>query len=220
MGEPVKGKSEAGRRREQRAHATRQRIMDAALGLFTANGYVATTVEAIAFEARVAPATVYQAFGTKHALLAKTLDIGVAGDHEPVALLDQTWVTRARAEPDPSRRLSIVVRHAAQVAARTAAIKNVIRDAAATDPQARELLRIDTERRFRTQQTLVEVIIDEDSLRDGVPPEQATALFFALVNSDSYQLLVEQLGWSTQKWERWLTGLLQRELLGDNPRPL
>ena len=220
MGEPVKGKSAAGRRREQRALETRQRIMDAALELFTTNGYVATTIEAIALEARVAPATVYQAFGTKHALLAKALDIGVAGDNEPVALLDQTWVTRARAEPDASRRLSIVVRHAAQVAARTAAIKNVIRDAAATDPQARELLRIDTERRFRTQQTLVEVIIDGDSPRTGAPPEQATAVFFALVNSDSYQLLVEQLGWSTQKWERWLTGLLQRELLGDNPRPL
>jgi len=215
MGEPVKGKSEAGRRREQRAHATRQRIVDAALRLFTAEGYVATTVEVIAHEAGVAPATVYQAFGTKHAILARALDVTVAGDTEPVALLEQRWVARARAEPDAVRRLSMVVRHTTQVAARTAAIKQVIRDAAATEPQARELLRVDNERRYRTQHALVEVIIEASPRRAGVRRDQATAIFFALVNSDSYWLLVEQLGWSTQRWQQWLTGVLQRELLGD-----
>ena len=74
MREPVKGKTEAGRRREERARHKRQRVADAALWLFLERGYMETTIEAIARKAAVAPATVYQAFGTKQAILARILD--------------------------------------------------------------------------------------------------------------------------------------------------
>jgi hypothetical protein len=40
------------------------------------------------------------------------------------------------------------------------------------------------------------------------------ATFFALVNSHGYQLLATQLGWSPDDWQRWLTGVLDRELFG------
>jgi AcrR family transcriptional regulator len=212
MAEPVKGKSEAGRRREERAHQTRQRIVDAAIGLFVERGYVATTVGAIAVEAGVAPATVYQAFGTKQAILARALDVTVAGDTKPVALLDRTWVTRARAEPDGAGRLAIVVRHAAQVAARTAAIKQVMSDAAASEPNVRELIRVDTERRYITQQALIDLVIEARPLRPGMDRDNATATFFAVVNSETYRLLVEHLGWSTNQWQRWLADVLKRQL--------
>ena len=41
---------------------------------------VATTIEAVAREAAVAPATVYQAFGTKQTVLARVLSQAIAGD--------------------------------------------------------------------------------------------------------------------------------------------
>ena len=59
---------------------------DAALRLFLERGYVATTIKAIAREAAVAPATVYQVFGTKQAILARILDQTIAGDAGPAAL--------------------------------------------------------------------------------------------------------------------------------------
>ncbi len=99
MADPVKGKSEAGRRREEQARQTRARIVDAALGLFCERGYSDTTIEAIAQQAGVAPATVYQAFGTKAAVLARVLDATVAGDADPIALLDRDWVRQARNGP-------------------------------------------------------------------------------------------------------------------------
>jgi AcrR family transcriptional regulator len=214
MKEPVKGKSEAGRRREARAQQTRQRIVDASAHLFVDRGYAATTVELIAGEAGVAAATVYQAFGTKHAILARVLDTAVAGDAEPVPLLDQAWVNRARREPDGVRRLTIVARAAALVAARTATIKEVMRDAAGTEPEVQTLIRQDHERRYRTQQALVDLILDARPLRSGLDRDQAVATFFAVVNSDSYRLLVGHLGWSVNQWQRWLTALLQRQFFG------
>jgi AcrR family transcriptional regulator len=214
MNDPVKGKTDAGRRREARALETRRRIVDAALHLFVERGYAATTVEAIAREAAVAPATVYQAFGTKYAILARAVDVTVAGDFHPLAILERDWVQALRAEEDPVRRLEIAVHHTATISARTAGMKEVLRDAAATEPQVRELIAEDTLRRYHTQRALVQLVFDPTSQGEGVDHADAAATYFALVNSNSYQLLVGQLGWTFQQWEQWLVGILRRELLG------
>ena len=214
MSEPVKGRTEAGRRREERARHRRQRVVDTALRLFLERGYVATTIEAIAREAAVAPATVYQAFGTKQAILARVLDQAITGDAEPAALLDRDWVKQAARPADPRQRLAMVVRHTSQVAARTAPIKEVMRDAAAGDPAVRQLLHEDDRRRYLTQRALIDQVIGGGSLREGCDLDHAVATFFATVNSHSYQLLAGQLGWSPVDWQRWLTDVLGRELLG------
>jgi len=214
MSEPVKGRTEAGRRREERARHRRQRVVDAALRLFLERGYVATTIEAIAREAAVAPATVYQAFGTKQAILARVLDQAITGDAEPATLLDREWVKQAARPADPRQRLALIVRHTSQVAARTAPIKEVMRDAAASDPAVRQLLHEDDRRRYLTQRALVDQVIGGGSLREGCDLDHAVATFFATVNSHSYQLLAGQLGWSPVDWQRWLTDVLGRELLG------
>ena len=214
MTEPVKGKTDAGRRREERARQRRERVVDAASRLFGERGYVATTIEAIAREAAVAPATVYQAFGTKQAILARILDVTIAGGADPAALLDRDWVRQAARHPDPRQRLALVVRHTSQVAARTAPVKEVMRDAAAADPAVRQLLLEDDRRRYLTQQALVDLIIGAGSRRPGCDRDHAVATFFALVNSHGYQLLATQLGWSPDDWQRWLTGVLDRELFG------
>jgi len=214
VGEPVKGKTEAGRRREERARQRRQRVVDAALRLFLERGYVATTIDAIAREATVASATVYQAFGTKHAILARILDVTIAGDAEPAALLDRDWVRQVGQDPDPRRRLAVVVQHTAQVAARTAPVKEVMRDAAAADPAVRQLLRDDDQRRYITQQALVGLVIGDGPLRAGCDRGRAVDTFFALVNSHSYQMLAEHLGWSPDDWQQWLASVLDREFFG------
>jgi len=214
MGEPVKGKTDAGRRREERARHKRQRVVDAALHLFLERGYVATTIEAIARDAAVAPATVYQAFGTKQAILARILDQAIAGDARSAALLDRDWVKEASQHPDPRQRLALVIEHTAHVAARTAPIKEVMRDAAAADPTVRQLLREDDQRRYNTQQALVDLIIGQDSLRAGCDRDHAAATFFAMVNSHCYQLLARHLGWSPADWQQWLTTVLDRDLFG------
>ena len=216
VGEPVKGKTEAGRRREQQARLRRQRVVDAALRLFLERGYVATTIEAIAREAAVAPATVYQAFGSKQAILARILDVTIAGDTGPAALLDRDWVSQASQHPDPRQRLALVIQHTSGVAARTAPIKEVMRDAAAADPAVRQLLREDDQRRQVTQRALIDLVIGSDSLRAGCGRDHAAATFFAMVNSCCYQLLAGHLGWGPAEWQQWLTAVLTHELFGDS----
>jgi len=214
MSQPVKGKTEAGRRRESRAHETRRRIVEAGLRLFLEQGYVNTTVQRIAQAAGVAPATIYQAFGTKHAVLAAVLDITVAGDDAPLAVLDRDWVQDARREKNRDRQLRLIVEGASQIAARTAPLKEILRDAAATEAAARELIREDHERRHRTQGGLVELLIENRELRAGIDRRRAVDTFFALVNSATYELLVTQRGWTLSEWQAWIADVIERELFG------
>ena len=77
-----------------------------------------------------------------------------------------------------------------------------------------QLIRDDDQRRFITRQTLVDLVIGEDSRRAGCDRDHAAATFFALVNSYSYQVLATHLGWSPADWQQWLTAVLDRELFG------
>jgi AcrR family transcriptional regulator len=219
MRQPVKGTTAAGRRRETRARETRRRIIEAGIRLFLERGYVTTTVQAIADEADVAAATIYQAFGTKQAILAAALDVTIAGDDAPLALLERGWVEAAHREQDFNSRLRFVVEGAAQVAARTAPLKDVMRDAAATDIAARQLIREDHERRHRTHEGLVDLLIEVRPLRTGLDRGRGIDTFFALVNSSTYDLLVIQQRWPMTEWQDWLIGIIERELFGHPTEP-
>src|SRR5215469_21024 len=70
-------------REAQIAH-TEQRIVTAATELFLADGYVATTLEAVAKRAQVGARTVYVRFGTKAALFKRVIYVADAGDTLPV----------------------------------------------------------------------------------------------------------------------------------------
>lgn len=107
--------------------------------------------------------------------------------------------------------------HTSGIAARTAALKRAMRDAAATDPTVGDLIRQDHQRRLTTQTALVEVLIADSPVRPGLDRADAIATYFGLVNSDCYLLMTESLGWDLDRWQGWLVGLLSHELLGTAP---
>src|SRR5213595_1445963 len=90
------------RRREQAA-ATRLEILEAAQRLFEQDGYAATTMAAIATEARVALKTVYVAFETKSGVLRALWNLRLRGDHNEVPVAQQQWYREVVEEPDPER---------------------------------------------------------------------------------------------------------------------
>jgi len=86
---------DSSRRREQ-ALATRRAVLDAARDRFVEGGYVATTIDAIAERAGVSPETVYATFRNKRTLLSALLDVAMAGDDDPVPILERPWVQQLR----------------------------------------------------------------------------------------------------------------------------
>src|SRR5260221_5003265 len=82
--------------RDAQARRTRQRVLDAATAVFLDRGYGGATIRAIAAEANVSVPTVEALFGTKARLLKAAIDVAIAGDDEPVAVLDRGWAVYAR----------------------------------------------------------------------------------------------------------------------------
>ena len=83
--------------REAQARRTRARIVAAAHESFARHGFAATIRE-VAEAAQVSPATVELVFGTKAALLDAVVDVALAGDDEPVPVLERGWVHAALGE--------------------------------------------------------------------------------------------------------------------------
>src|SRR6478672_8761427 len=65
--------------RAEKALATRRRMVTAAYDQFCANGYLGTTITAIATDAGVAVPTIYYTFGTKARLLDEALGAAILG---------------------------------------------------------------------------------------------------------------------------------------------
>ena len=87
-----------------------------------------------------------------------------------------------------------------------------MRDAAATEPAARDLLRQDHQRRHRTQEGLVNLLLERRRLRPGIDRRYAVDTFFALVNSSTFEILVVRTGWTETQWQDWLVHLIEAEL--------
>ncbi len=81
-------------RRAENKRSTFARVTEAAAGLFAERGYAATSVEEIAAAAGVSPGTVYNHFGTKHAVLFAVTMVRSTDDLDAaVAALDVARMT-------------------------------------------------------------------------------------------------------------------------------
>ncbi len=103
------------RRRQAQAAETRRSILEAAERLFERDGYVGTTVEAIAREADVALKTVYAVFTTKAGLLRALWDLRLKGDLDDAPVTDRDWYREALAEPEAARQLRLIAHNSCVV---------------------------------------------------------------------------------------------------------
>lgn len=199
------------RRREQ-ANATQAAILDAARTLFVERGYAATSIQAIAHRAGVSAATVYQAFSNKRSILGRLVDVSIAGDAEPTAVMDRAWVSALREEPDVRRRIRSLARQGTQILERRAPIDAVIGAAAATDPEIAALWRQRRDQRHGGQARLLELVIGEAGLRPGLTRAAAADILYAIGSPETYRALVDDRGWSSARFERWYADTLLRLL--------
>ena len=189
--------------RRARADESRRRILGAAHDLFVERGYAGTTMADIAQRAGVSAPTVY-ATGSKAALLKACIDRALAGDDEPVAVVDRPLV--AVGVRHRRRRARCCARYAVmmgELAARAAPIYDVVVRAADAEPEIAELL-ADLERQRLKAATIV---ADAVASRGGLPPgrtvEEARDTIWVLNAPELYVTLTRKRRWSTKRYVAW-----------------
>jgi AcrR family transcriptional regulator len=197
-------------RRAAQADATRGAILDAAQRAFAEQGYGATTMQSIAAAATVSVKTVYAIFGNKRRLLSAVLDRAIAGDDQPVPIIDRPWVQAMRDEPVPRDRLRILAREGAAILARRADVDELIRRAAATDPDIAALGAAGVRDRRAGQAALLRIALGPAGV-----DEMSIDTVFAIGSPEVFRLLVTDRGWSSDEFATWYDHTLARLLLPD-----
>jgi Bacterial regulatory proteins, tetR family. len=200
-------------RREAAAEETRREIVEAARRLFLRHGYVGTTVEAIAEEAGVAVQTIYNAYGSKGAVLSHLLDVTIVGDDEEASVLDRV---RSRIDVDtidPAALVRDLALMAARIVARISDVWEVVESAAAVDPEIAALVAKNDSERLRAYIFAAKLLTARRGLRRGLNVEGAAAIIWSVTGVRNHRFLVVGQGWSLERYRRWLEDALTAALL-------
>ena len=198
------------KRRSEQAGATRWAIVQAALRLFAANGFSATTMQAVADEAGVAFQTVYAIFGNKRELLRQTLEAAIVDDPEADAVAERDEAKAIAKEPNARRRAELAAAMVTQNSSRIVPIVRVAREAAAVDPEFAATAASITAGRRQDMVASARLLAGPGTLR--VPVEEAVGTLYTLYSPDTYTALTVDMGWSPAQFERWLADALERLL--------
>lgn len=212
--EDVKRRTYESPLRRERARRSRAAILQAGHARFRSVGYASTTLAAVAADASVSVDTVYKTFGSKRGLLAAVMDVNVGGDDEPVAVLDREGPQRMRAERDQRVQVAMLAQGMAGELERMRPLDDVLRSAAAVDPEVAEARREQNDRqRHVAMTTLVEWIRARGPLRDGLEVDTAADVVWALTSPEMHHMLLDTRGWDRTRYEHWLRATLELSLL-------
>ena len=200
--------------RTAQARDTRQRIVAEATEQFARADYPATTMRSIAAAAGVSVASIELAFGSKAQLLKTAIDVAIASDHDPVAVLDRAWATAAQATTATVQDfLTAVGRTLRPAMTRSASLVLAAYGAAETDPALRELADHLSAQRANTVAWIIDGIRHRADLRQGITRRHAIDQIWLFMDPAVYHHLTRYRGWSPASYEKWFTDTITRLLL-------
>jgi AcrR family transcriptional regulator len=202
-------------RRQAQARLTRHAILAAARDLFLEHGYAGTRMAEVARAADVSIETVYKAFQNKSGLLKALFDVAIAGDDQPIPMLQRELVNKIRAEPDPRQKLLMYGEHLSEAGARAGSLQLLIRSAAASDPEVSAVWDQMVQERLIGMTEFGRDLSQGGHLRPGVTLEDARDVLWTYNSVELFDLLVLQRGWAPDRYGRWIAEAMIAALLPD-----
>lgn len=198
----------------EQARQTRRRITAAATTLFVRDGFLTTTMAAIAAEAGVAVQTLYLSFGNKTAILKSAFDGAIAGDDEPVPVPDRPWFRAVLDNPDGRAALATFVENSSEIMARVGPLYGVVR-ASAADPEVADILAENKRQRNAGFAMITKALAKKSGFSTELSVADATAVLYTVQSEETYALMVVERGWPVGKWRDWVLRVLSAELFPD-----
>ena len=200
-------------RRLEAARQSRRTVLDAAQRLFLERGFAAATMVDVADASGVSTKNIYKVFGNKVGLAKAVFDVAIAGDDEPIPMVERPSLMKVRQEPDPRRKMMRYGEHLASVAPRHVPLQLVILDAAANDPEAAKVWDQLQAERLRGMTMFANSLAAEGHLRNDVTATEARDVLWTYNSAELYRLLVIERRWSAKRYGRWIAAALTAALL-------
>jgi AcrR family transcriptional regulator len=203
--------------RQAQARLTQARILEAATQAFRTHGYTGTTVAAVAEAAGVSVAAVELAFPTKPDLLKAAIDVAIAGDDEPIPVLQRPWAASARAAPDATAFLDAVATTLVPAAERSDALVLTALEGARGDDRLVPLAEQLRAQRAVTAAWIVDALTAKAPLRAGLDRSEAIDIVWLLMDPAVYDRLTTARHWSPDRFGRFFADALLRLLVELGP---
>lgn len=215
MSEPVKAiRRYDATRRQQQARENRGRILAAAGELFLARGYADSAMPEIAQAAGVSVQTVYKAFANKATLLKAVFDVSVAGDDEPTPMAERDVIGEIRATPDAAAKITLYTRHLAGGAPRHAPLQLLARNAAGADRAAAAVWAQMRGEMLTAMTYFAADLVATGQVRAGLAADDVRDVLWTYHAPELYELLVQERGWSAERYGRFLAEAMINAVLG------
>ncbi len=185
---------------------TRRRIAAAARELFAEHGFSGTTVANIAARAGVATPTVYATFGSKGAIVRALLS---QMEHDAG---NAEWAERIAQETEPGAKLEAFAMWTTALFSSSKVLIQAANDAA-TDPTMNTLRKEGDRHRREALRALMGSLGEDDALSPGLSEEHALDRAWILTGIELYLSATHGCGWTDTQYQKWLTPLLQQQLL-------
>src|SRR5260370_5121080 len=196
--------------RQAQIAQTEQRIVAAATELFLADGYVTTTLEAVAKRAQVGARTVYLRFGTKAALFKRVVDVAIVGDTEPVDVLGRDWMQAALTAPTAAERIAASAAVGRQIMERTGALFGVAQQAAAVEPLIAGFWQQGREQTRHAHAVAWTRMAEVGLLDPGVDLDWLGDTTTILAAAETYLLITPLTSWHPDTSQGWLATTFAR----------
>lgn len=203
-----------GQLRQEKAAATRRRMLDAAYELFCSDGYRATTMETIAERAGVAVQTLYFTFHTKDELFQEVHERTVLGDENLPPPL-QPWYLAAVAADNITDAVRHICRGVLSISRRVAPMIPAFH-AVAGDP-AGAVWERSQQLRHDGMVDLVAALAKKTPLRKSVNKDHAADVLYLLLGPDLYWTMVLGRGWTERQLANWTERVVLNDLFGLEP---
>jgi AcrR family transcriptional regulator len=202
-----------GSRRQADAEQRQRRIVEAATDLFIRQGFGATSISQIASAADVSAQTIYATYASKAGVLAKAIDVAVAGDFDGAPVIERVPSLGGATGQQLSAGFAEFAGIVCALNQRVAPLIRVLEQAASSDAALGEL-----------RVTLVEAIrsdamhwvgqLGPGRLAPHLSEREVADVLAATSSPAVFSMLTVDSGWTPERYERWLAGALPGLLFG------
>lgn len=198
-------------RRARTAQDTRTRILDAGQALFGENGIDRTTIADIARKAGVGPSTIYATYGSKEGILRGLMERALFGSgfqSAQAVLIDVT---------DPVKLIELTPRIARAIYEGESGDLGLLRRSSGFSPALKKMEQEFEDIRFAVQEPRLKALFDAGLNRSDLTFEEARSILWMYTSRDIWRMLVQDAGWTPDRYEAWLSRTLLDALVQDPP---
>jgi AcrR family transcriptional regulator len=198
--------------RSKSAEDTRRQILSAATALFGRKGIDKVTIADISSRAGVATSTVYAIYKSKDGLLRALLKRALFGREFESAQSVLHGVT------DPVRLIALTSHVSRAIYESESNDLGLVRHASGFSPTLRRIEQEFEELRFEMQAERVRMLFAAGKAGTNLTIEEARRILWMYTSRDIYRMLVQDGGWTADRYQQWLSDRLVEALVSPAAR--